>query len=257
MSDEALLHLSDLAFKEVEQIQRLMSFHDRDSELTKINKQAYLAPVEISVDMENVINHALLLSALTSGLYDISVADNLMHHGGLPKAYEDVEQGSWSDITLENGQIAFAKNIKIDLGGIAKGYAVDQAFNTLMSHSVPYEQICINAGGDLRFLKWQGENASIRHPSTKHRDRFIDVPMHAAALATSAPNYTNKNSLIIEPENGKALSNTDSISVFAPNCMIADAFTKVLFLKPTNRKLLEQFGASALRINAKGETIPL
>ncbi len=256
VSDDFLFHLTDLAFEEIGRIQSLMSFHDRNSELTKINKLAYLEPVAISADMENVVSHALFLSALTNGIYDISVAESLMHHGGLPSVYNDIEQGSSSDIALLNGHIKFAKNIKIDLGGIAKGYAVDQALDILMAQPVSYEQVCINAGGDLRFLNWQNETASIRHPSTKRRNCFLDVNMQAAALATSAPSYTNKNSLIIIPHNGSLLSSKDSISVFAPSCMIADAFTKILFINPQSETLLKQFGATALKINSKGTIIP-
>ncbi len=255
-TNDQLIEISNTAFLEIERIHNLMSFHQTDSELTKINKQAFLGPVSISDDMEAVISHALLLSALTSGSYDITVANELMHHGSLPRYYEEAESGTWNDISLLDGQIRFARNIKLDLGGIAKGYAVDKAMDVIASQPLELGQACVNAGGDLRFQNWQREIVDIRHPSPKRRDQFITVEMQAAAIATSAPEYTTKNSLIIEPESGSLIAAKDSISVFASSCMIADALTKVLFLRPDNPEILEQFKATALRIDKKGTIAP-
>ncbi|MEX0300198.1 MAG: FAD:protein FMN transferase [Kordiimonas sp.] len=255
-TDDQLIEVSNTAFAEIERIHNLMSFHRADSELTKINKQAFLGPVPITPDMEAVLSHALLLSALTSGIYDITVANELMHHGGLPNCFEDAESGTWNNVHLLDGKISFNKNIKLDLGGIAKGYAVDKAIDVIAAQPIELTQVCVNAGGDLRFQDWCNEKVNIRHPSPKRRDQFIAIDMQAPALATSAPEYTNKNSLIVEPETGSLISTDDSISVFAPSCMIADALTKVLFLKPDSIDILEQFKASALRIERKGTTVP-
>lgn len=253
LPEPALLDLSTLAFQEIEKIQDLMSFHDPASELSHINKAAFKTSIPLSRPMADVIHQALHLSQLTGGLYDITVVPPLMRHGGLPRYYASDEQGAWHDISITDDVIRFSKDIKIDLGGIAKGYAVDRAMDFLRAQPVNYEQISINAGGDLRLLNWQNRKADIRHPSPKLRGQFITVNMQAPAVATSAPSYTNKNSLIIHPNTGMPITSKDSISVFAPTCMTADMLTKALFLVSEKGKLLKRFGASAVSVDQKGE----
>lgn len=252
VSDPTLMTLSNRAFTEIENIHKLMSFHEPDSELSKINRDAYTHSVPLSPSTEWVISNAIELSKITNGSYDVTIANDLMRHGGLPALYSLDNKGSWRDVIIENHHIFFEKEIKIDLGGIAKGFAVDQAMDILSKENVPYEQISINAGGDLRLLNWQNEIVKVRHPSPHKRGEFIDVAMQAPSLATSAPNYTNKNSLIIDPESNEILESKDSISVFADKCMLADALTKIVFLSSKYLSVLDVFRASALTIDLNG-----
>ena len=76
--------------------------------------------------------------------------------------------------------------------------------------------------------------------------------MKAPALATSAPNYTNKNSLIINPVSKEKLKNKDSISVFANKCILADALTKIFFLFSDFEAISNLFDTSMITINEAG-----
>ena len=252
VNDDTLVKLSNLAFLEIEKIHKMMSFHNPDSELSMINSHAYKKNTVLSNQLEEVIQQALELSHITNGLYDITIADELMRQGGLPKQYPSSEAGSWRDINICNNHITFEKDIKIDLGGIAKGYAVDRAMEILQKQDIEYKQISINAGGDLRMLNWQGKMVYIRHPSPKKHGQFIEIPMKAPALATSAPNYTNKNSLIINPISKEKLRNRESISVFADKCILADALTKIFFLFSDFGTIAKLFDTSMVTINEAG-----
>ena len=250
--DDELLAASTLAYAEIERIQNLMSFHDSDSELSTINKNAYEGAVPISRDTTAVLNHAQSLSRLTRGLYDIAIGHDLMRLGGLPQNYKDSEAGNWQDFEILGSEVSFKRNIKIDLGGIAKGYAVDCAASALTCCGTTFEQITINAGGDIWMLNWHGQHVNVRHPNARKRNSFCAIEMASAALATSAPNHVGRNSLIINPVSREYISSTNSISVFAPSCMVADALTKAVFLSSDPNELLMHFSASAVCIDSRG-----
>ncbi|MBL4839059.1 MAG: FAD:protein FMN transferase [Kordiimonadaceae bacterium] len=254
VAEHEIIALSNLAFGEIRRIQALMSFHDPESELSRINREAHLHPVEISDDMEFVLQFARLLSDLTKGAYDISVVPELMAQGGLPALYEPHAQtGNWRDIRLSKGRVFFSRELKIDLGGIAKGYAVDAAFEILAVAMPDLDKLVINAGGDLRMQQWHGETVQIRSPDPRTRGEFSKVDMLAPAMATSAPHYAGNASLIVNRQAGCLEKSGDSISVFAPSCMIADTLTKAVFLYDAPASILARFGASGLRLTQGGD----
>jgi thiamine biosynthesis lipoprotein len=251
-----LASLSTVAFGEISRIQSLMSFHDENSELSNINKNAAQSPMQISSAMATVLAFALELSELTNGAYDISVASKLMANGGLPKIYDDGSlPGSWRDIKLNGNSVYFERDLKIDLGGIAKGFAVDSAFNSIMQHAPNLAQFSINAGGDLRMHRWENKTIRLRAPDPRKRKKDLIAEMQNTALATSAPGYTNCNSLIVDRQSGQKVKGADSVSVFAPTCMAADALTKVAFLSDDSAPILRRFGATCIKHPQSGHQV--
>ena len=102
-SDEKLIDASNAAFSAIEKIDRLMSFHSVESELTMINKTASQQPVQVSSDMNFVIEQALFFSRNTNGVFDITIAPELITNNLLPDHGLDFsERGTWKDITLSN-----------------------------------------------------------------------------------------------------------------------------------------------------------
>ena len=247
-NNNTLIDLSECVFSEIQRIENLMSFHDLDSELSYINREAYNYPCSISKDMEEVLLAALNLSKVTNGIYDISIAPSLVRNGILPDQSIDVDdRANWQDISIANGKISFKRKLLIDLGGIAKGYAVDRAL-CLVEDQV--KNITVNAGGDLRIKEWSGESVGIKASDTKGSNSLIFVPMHQAALATSSNYYMDVNkSAIIDPFTKKELKDKKSISVFASSCMLADALTKVAFLDITLIPIFKSIGVKALSID--------
>ena len=245
MSQDALLELSSAMFAAIEHVETLMSFHNPDSELSLLNRTAHQRSWAVSDEMQQVLNQALLLSEVTDGLYDISIAPELVRNGLLPDHGEQsCAEASWLDISLHDGRVKFACPLQLDLGGIAKGFAVDQAMAVLPEDVVAI----VNAGGDLRMSHWQHQPVSIRIPGQQHE--AVELEMQAPAVATSACYYLDGNqgagSAIFSKQSRQLVLKNTSYSVFADSCMLADALTKVVYLAPQETDWLKQFNASAM-----------
>lgn len=274
IDNQALFEMSNAAFAEIEQIQQLMGFHDPETELSQLNRKAHLKPCHISPQMVKVIGQALELSKLTEGVFDITIAPELIKQGLLPDVHQHVS-GNWRDIQLESDQIYFNQPLLIDLGGIAKGYAVDCALAVCDREA----DVVINAGGDLRMSHWQDQQIAIRHPELESGE-MISVDMQNTALATSAPYFVEDQqsfameggitrdmkgggnngpkSAMICPFSRQPVNYQQSVSVFAPSCMLADALTKIAVLEPHFEPVLQTLGAEALVVNSSSnQTIQL
>ena len=249
---ETLLAMSVRAFARIERVERLMSFHDPDSELSRLNRLAHRQPCPVSAETEAVLRQALRLSRASHGLFDISIAPALIRQGLLPAINTDIdESANWRDLRLENGRVSFAKKMLIDLGGIAKGYAVDQAMSVLSDDI----DAVINAGGDIRMNRWQDKTVSIRYAASSH-EQTVETPMRAAAIASSAGYYLNGKSAIIAPGQKQAPASPCVYSVFASNCMLADALTKIAFLSGGRHDLIRASGARLLCVDRRGRVRP-
>ena len=249
---DALLAMSVRAFARIQRVERLMSFHDPDSELSRLNRLAHRQPCPVSAETEAVLRQAQRLSRASQGLFDISIAPALIRQGLLPAIDVDIDaSANWRDLRVENGRVSFAKKMLIDLGGIAKGYAVDQAMSVL-SDDV---DAVINAGGDIRMNRWQDKTVSIRYAASGH-EQTVEAPMRAAAIASSAGYYLNGKSAIIAPGQRQAPASPCVYSVFASNCMLADALTKIACLSGGRHDLIRASGARLLCVDRRGRIRP-
>lgn len=251
LTDAELLRASQLVFLRIEAVHQAMSFHCGDSELTRINRQAYQSAMTISDELRSVLEQGLLLSQASAGLYDLTVGGRLVVQGQLPDhGFMIDEQASWQDIELDGSRLRFHKPLVLDLGGIAKGYAVDEAFGAL---EPLMDRLCvtINAGGDLRMSDWRGQSVGIKSPANP--EQLQVVAMQDAALASSACYYQEHGSVIYSPASRDALQSENSISVFAPNCMLADALTKIAFLDAHSGTLIRQMGGKAYVLKPSGQ----
>jgi thiamine biosynthesis lipoprotein len=146
--------------------------------------------------------------------------------------------------------------VTIDLGGIAKGFAVDRAIEALRRHGMT--DGLVNAGGDLAAFGPGRHSVDIRDP--RHPDRpMCRVLVSNAALASSAgrfdPSRSERpsNSAVIDPRTGRPPPAIHGATVCAPCCAIADALTKVVMnVGEGAAGLLEHYGASALFVSAQG-----
>ena len=230
VSEDELISASNAAFLKIDLIQSLMSFHDEKSELTRVNRYAAREPVPISLETKFVLEQALWLSEKTDGLFDITVAPKLVASKALPNHNFSVSPtGTWRDIVIIDNEVRFTKPLLLDLGGIAKGYAVDQAINAV-DDSI---NITVNAGGDLRMRPWRGNQVEVRHPRSPHSES-IQIQMKNRAVATSATYYSENGVVIVSKEPSASINPNEniSVSVFAKDCLLADALTKVAYLDP-------------------------
>jgi thiamine biosynthesis lipoprotein len=242
----AARHAVDAALAEVERVERLMSFHDRDSELSRLNRAAARAPQTVHPWTWAVLRRALRIAEASDGLFDITVAPLLVREGLLPGAADaSLQCGNWRHITLmPDCAVFFARPMLLDLGGIAKGYAVDRAIHELKRRGCA--QGAVNAGGDLRRF---GPVAQPIH--LRRRDGFVQVAeLRCGAIATSVRHDVHAERLaqplggIFDPRSHRAWTGNGAVMVAAPSCVIADALTKVAALAgPACGRLLARFGA--------------
>jgi len=247
VSDQALIAESSKAFSAIEKIDLAMSFHRPESELSQVNKGALLQAQPLSEEMYFVLSQALYLSKVSDGDFDISVAGRLVAKGQLPQKEQVVEpSANWQDIEITDRHIRFHKPLLIDLGGIAKGYAVDRALESID----PEIKTTVNAGGDLRMTDWRDQLVNVQSPVNP--GAVIELPMLAPAVATSACyNLDEGNSAIYPKGSPEAQQSANSYSVFAKNCILADALTKIAFLNsPSAAEILQNFGAHARVIDS-------
>jgi FAD:protein FMN transferase len=226
------------AFTAIALVHSLMSWHDPGSELSRINRLAAVEPQPLHPHTQAVLTAALDIARLSDGAFDPSVAGTLTQWGLLPlpaDAGSPTGRASWRDIVLESGYVRFQRPLWVDLGGIAKGYAVDLALQCLFRRGV--SQCVVNAGGDLRVAGPHDHPVAIRHPLHPHA-LVHELALRNEALATSSAfesrHLTPAGAVcaLVDPATGEPYAGRDSVSVRAPSCMTADALTKVALFAP-------------------------
>ncbi len=252
---QVLLECSEKIFCVINSLQNRLSFHSESSELSAFNRWALTnagtsSTFSLSLELRDILTLALDLNAQSEGLYDICVAPLLVADKQLPAHLASIAcaEGGSQDIQLTEAGAKVTRSLCVDLGGIAKGYAIDQAM-ALVPEGV---SAVINAGGDLAMNDWQGQSVSLRYGRRSSALRQVD--MLNAAVATSG-NYHRRGKLgIINPLTGKPVKKGGSVSVFAASAMLADALTKAVWLSPTSlsKPLLDHYLASAVGINRFG-----
>lgn len=265
----------DKAFEEIAGVDAVMSSFKGDSEVNFLKRDAGKAPVKISPMLMEVLRASVDFYFLSGGAFDITVAP-LMELWGFTGGPERVPSGEeitrvrsfvGSDRLLLNPSESTAylpmKGMEADLGGIAKGYAVDRAVNTLRSAGI--SNGVVNAGGDLFVFGlsrcFEGAPVWIRNPVNK--GEFLGwVKVHDEAVATSG-NYENffvqdgkAYTHIIDPRDGYPVQGVLSVSVRAPSAMRADALATALFVlgSAEGLKLAESLrDVEALIVSSNGE----
>lgn len=260
LSEGALNNAFQTAFAAIAQIHTLMSFHASDSEITRINQAAVGAQLQLHPHTYTVIGAALTLCVASAGLFDIRVASQLADWGYLPRPDQPFapvlpyqpQAIAWR--LLPGDTLEKCRNDWLDLGGIAKGYAVDQAIFALQQAGV--KQACVNAGGDLRVIGEIVVDIAIRDPGAPGKMAGT-LPVHNQALATSATYFSAKEhkaqsvSALVDGSTGSALTAPHSISVRAAECIWADALTKVVAASANaQHPCLDLFSAEAFIITA-------
>jgi thiamine biosynthesis lipoprotein len=255
----------DEAFDAVAQVHRLMSFHDAGSDVSRLNREAAARAVVVHPWTYQVLETALKLHDRSGGLFDVTVAPLLQDKGLLPRdpmsrdaPFEGVIGAG--AIELRGGcAVRYRRpGIKIDLGGIAKGFAVDRAIDVLRGRVASG---LVNAGGDLAAFGAQEQCVHIRNPK-KPLELLCAVQIGDAALASSG-RVTDMldragagETAVFDPKTRTSVCAIAGASVRAPSCMIADALTKIVMIAGEGAmQLLQDYQASALLVLETGEVL--
>src|SRR4029453_14877878 len=157
--------------------------------VSRLNRRAYAAPLEVDPRTFAVLRRARRISRASGGLFDCTVGGALVALGLRPPtvAAPRGHGASWRDVELLPGcRVRFRRPLAVDLGGIAKGYAVDQAILALEGAGA--SAACVNAGGDLRVGGDRAWPVALRLPESP--SACVALPaLRSGALATSADSF--------------------------------------------------------------------
>jgi thiamine biosynthesis lipoprotein len=252
----------EAAFAAVAKAHALMSFHEPRSNVSRLNREACERDVEVDPWTFEVLQAALDLNRRSAGAFDVAVAPVLEALGLLPRTGRPsapVRPAGGEVIELSAGRrVRFRdRGVRIDLGGIAKGFAVDRAVDVLRARGVSCG--LVNAGGDLAAFGPQPHTIHIRDPRDPRR-LLCAVNVHEEALATSGARFDPLRSdettdvAVIDPATRAPAQAVRGATVRAATCMLADALTKTVMVAPASAPaLLSSVRASALMVRANGD----
>ncbi len=245
--------LVEQVFNEAERINGLMSTYIEDSRISDINRRAANEPVVAGDELFNLIRRSLDISVLTLGAFDITY-DSVGQHYDFrnrqrPDAATVESERKLIDFRLVEldqsaGTVRFRQEgVRINLGGIAKGYVVERGVDILRLHGV--EHAVVTAGGDSRLLgdrRGQPWMVGVRDP--RHDGQVaISVPLENEAISTSGDyeRYFEEGDVryhhIIQPSTGAPASGVHSATVFGPDAVITDALSTSVFVMGVDKGL--------------------
>jgi thiamine biosynthesis lipoprotein len=227
-------------------IDETMSVYKPTSEVSRVNDLAARQPVRISQELFGLLTTALEYSRITEGAFDITYASvgYMYDFRERKRPTEEQIQSALPAINYRHvlldaatSSVRFSQpGVRIDLGGIAKGFSVDRGIDILLSRG--YTHALVNAGGDSRVI---GDRfgkpwiIGIRHPD--HPDQIITrVPLTDSAFSTSGDyeRYFDEGGVryhhIIDPHTGHSASKVRSATVIAPTATRTDGLSKTAFV---------------------------
>jgi thiamine biosynthesis lipoprotein len=238
---------------EMHRIDKAMSPYKPDSELSLVNREAADHPVKISAELFGLLQRSLDFSRLTNGAFDITFAsagflyDYRAHIRPDEKSLsEAVTHINYHNIHLDPkaGTVAFAqRGVKIDLGGIAKGYAVDLGIALIQARGI--SNALVTAGGDTRVIgeRW-GRPWQIGVRDPRNRDGIVaKIPLENVAVSTSGDyeRFFEEDNVryhhIINPKTGDSARELQSATLIGPDATTTDALSTSVFVLGVNKGL--------------------
>lgn len=238
---------------EMHRIDHAMSPHKPDSELSRINREAAAGPVALSPEMRDLLVRAVAFSQQSGGAFDITYASA----GHLYDYRERIRPGEaqldearqaigHQHLVLDRaaGTLRFTHpGTRIDLGGFAKGHAVDRSTEILQRHGIAHA--VVSAGGDSRVLgdrRGRPWNIAVRDPR-KPGEVVAVLPLEDVAISTSG-DYERffeqdgeRFHHVIDPRTGKSAAGVRSVTILANDGLSAEAWSKSVFVMGVQRGL--------------------
>jgi len=255
----------EIVFAEIKRLEDLLSKYKPDSEVSQLNKQGEL---RVAPETFYIIKKSKEFQRISDGAFDITVAPLLELWGFTDKEYilpkeEEIKSAlslvDSDKIILKEGNnmVKFkVLGIKIDLGAIAKGYAVDCAVKRLKEAGI--ESCLINAGGDIYGLgdksgsPWK---VALQNPRSKGFADLLELEDKAVATSGDYEQYffhdQKKYSHILNPQTGYPVdSKVISVTVIASDCLTADFLATTIFIlgEEKGRELAKRFPGVKLKI---------
>lgn len=237
---------AESVMQEMRRIDRLMSVYKDDSEVSEINRLAAEKNIRISDELFGLLQQALEFSRTTRGAFDItyaSVGYLYDYRAGTKPDTAQIQQAlpgiDYRHVVLDENEHSvrfLQQNVRIDLGGIAKGYAVDRAIAALKRQGIEHARI--TAGGDTRVLgtrlgrPW---TVGVRNPRDSSKMVAV-IPLLDESISTSGDyeRYFDESGVryhhIINPETGDSARDLRSVSIIGPEAVFTDALSTSVFV---------------------------
>jgi thiamine biosynthesis lipoprotein len=261
------------SFKEVERIQTVISSQIDSSEITRINNSAGGEPVKVSYETYSIIERSVKYSEKYNGLFDITIGpitdlwgfntDNPVSIVPGKNVIDSlVKLVNYKNIKLNPTDTSVyldLKGMKLDLGGIAKGYAVDRAAEIMKGHGM--KNFFVNGGGDMFVSGYKGENkkwvVGIKHPREENK-LIAELEISDGAVGTSG-DYERfviidgkRYHHIFNTKTGYPVDISESGTAIAPTTEEAVILSKYLFIIGAERYKADNNGVPGLIVDAKG-----
>ena len=236
----------DAVFTEFRRIDELMSTYKPESELSRVNRTAATAPVPVSRELYDLLATSIEYSELTGGAFDVTYASVGYLYDYRARVHPDAEAIAaalpginYRHIELDPAthSVRFRQpGVRIDLGGIAKGHAVDRGIAVLQALGI--DRAMVNAGGDTRIIgdrlgrPWV---VGIRHPDDNDKV-VLRIPLTDTAMSTSGDyeRYFEEDGVryhhILDPKTGRSADKLRSVTIIAATATRTDALTKSVFV---------------------------
>jgi thiamine biosynthesis lipoprotein len=236
---------TEAAIQEVQRVEELMSTFRPESEISRVNRSAGGEPVAVSAPTAEVVRAALRMAETTDGAFDVTYAPlGAAWRKAVQQGREPTEQELEAaralvgtdkvTLTAENRISLAQPGMEVDLGGIAKGYAIDRAARALQEAGVSGG--IVDVGHDLRLFgtpedggKWR---VGVHRPPGVEREFILEV---GDCAVTTSGDYArgfhlgNKwYSHIIDPRTGRPATDVTSVTVVGPDATRADALATAL-----------------------------
>jgi len=259
---EAVAHDAiEAAFAQIDRLHGLLSFHDPRSDVSRLNREAAVGrPIRVDPDTIRVLRRGIQVAMASDGAFDFTIAPEAVAAGRLPPPHGAPlpdPAARWSDVrVIDEHHVVFDRPLWLDLGGIAKGLAVDRAFDALAATAGSCgRRLRVDAGGDLRV--GGGSSQRVRLDVPGHAPELLpQIELVDASLASSGPLRHGTTGSVAHWD-GRTRASTPAgafVSVVAAECALADALTKVVLARgAAAQSTLRQFGATAwLHLPAQG-----
>lgn len=256
---------------EMRRIDRLMSPYINSSELAQINDRAHNEPVKVSKELYDLIALALRHGQWSGGAFDItfaSVGFRYDYRNSVKPDDADLDKAvaliDYHSVRLNDAEqtVRFEREgTKIDLGGIAKGHAVDGAIQYLKDEGVRHA--IVSAGGDSRIIgDHRGRPWILGIKNPRGDNHLVTLPLENVSVSTSGDyeryfidQKGERHHHIINPKSGKSASEVRSVTILGPNATMTDALSTTIFVMGVKQGLgyINQLqNVSAIIIDAEG-----
>jgi len=261
------------AAEEMQRVENMFTIYgDNPNEIKTFNQLAPNTAIKLTPEVAFLLEVATAIERDSLGNFNPSLArlnklwgfsqEKVSRQPPLQGAIQDLLQGTKECLKRQGQQwLRTSANCQIDLGAIAKGYAIDQGIRVLRQYGV--QNAMINAGGDIRLIGKHGQqnwHIGIRHP--RHKGEILaTLSLHGDVSVVTSGDYERyfmyqgqRYHHILNPETGQVSQNSQSTTVIASNATLADAWSTALFVMGKEGiKLAEKHDFQALIIDSKGQ----